>query len=683
MWQVTHATVRQLNVARVRGWVRAAVWIACVLVVGLAFGLRAWGVRWGLPYVDHPDEPALVDVALRMLRDGDPNPHFFLYPSLYFYLLVLVFQAHLAWAQLTGAYGSANPLEGTTHLFTTIPLVFVWGRLLTATIGTLTAVLAYRLVRQAVDGRSGLLAALFVATLPFHVRHSQYITTDVTAAVLLLLALIGMVGVAQGGRQRSYLVAGLGLGLAAAVKYNLAVIAAGAIAAHGLYWRRAWWRRLPRLVGAGLAALFGFVSGTPYALLAWPEFLAGLERQLQHYAAGVHGDMVGRWPLADYATFFWREGLLPPAAIATLIGMASMLWADNGRWRAFALVWLGCVLPYLALLLLQATHFVRNLLPVLVACALPVAVAGRLALARLMRVNSLRWPWRVMLSLGVLGALYLWPAQHALAGTLFVAQPDSRVLAEAYIKTLPRGARIAVELNPLQWAGDPIVEPVPFVTARPLEWYRANAYRYLVARASERDPADQALYERLRAGAQVIRVFPGVTAGQPGPRLEVLDLGIWPAQLKAEPRPAVFGEMLQLLGYELEAGALRPAITPLDGARREAVPVGSAVQLNLYWRVWHPLPQEYAFFIHVLDAAGRRVAQRDTLLRADDYPARAWQRGELVVERGDLQLPVVPPGRYQLWLGIYDMPTGQRLPVVAATRNDDPGALLLTTLEVR
>src|SRR5438552_19070070 len=37
-------------------------------IVLVAFAVRLWGIGWGLPYVEHPDEPQVADAALGMAR---------------------------------------------------------------------------------------------------------------------------------------------------------------------------------------------------------------------------------------------------------------------------------------------------------------------------------------------------------------------------------------------------------------------------------------------------------------------------------------------------------------------------------------------------------------------------------------------------------------------------------------
>src|SRR5881392_2931531 len=58
-----------------------------LLVTGSAAVLRFWGIQFGLPHdFARPDEEKLVGPALQILQ-GDPNPHFFLYPTLFIYTM--------------------------------------------------------------------------------------------------------------------------------------------------------------------------------------------------------------------------------------------------------------------------------------------------------------------------------------------------------------------------------------------------------------------------------------------------------------------------------------------------------------------------------------------------------------------------------------------------------------------
>ena len=71
-------------------WVRV-VWGSVIALAALV--LRLLGLRYGLPAIYNPDEVAIMSRALAFAK-GDLNPHNFLYPSLYFYVL-------FAWEGLT------------------------------------------------------------------------------------------------------------------------------------------------------------------------------------------------------------------------------------------------------------------------------------------------------------------------------------------------------------------------------------------------------------------------------------------------------------------------------------------------------------------------------------------------------------------------------------------------------
>lgn len=655
----------------------SARWTLAVAVVALlAFGLRSYAIDSGLPYVDHPDEPNLVTFAARTLQTGDLNPHVFRKPHLYFYLLLPVLWVHYRWGVSSGLYTALDQMQVTTHKFTTIPGFFIWGRALTAVIGALTVVHIYSLGKRVWNPLAGLLAALFVATSPFLIRHAQLVTTDIPSAWMVLLTFTAAVAIAEQGRWRDYLLAGVLAGLATSTKYNAGIVVLAIVAAHGLYWTRQAVTRLFRLVAAGAAALFGFILGSPYTLLAWREFRAGILEQISAYNPADEPPPGAAWDFGEYGRFFWTSGLGMVGCAAVLIGLALLLQ----RRRKIGLLWLSFAVPYLLLHLSQQLTFMRNLTPLIVLCGLPIGVAGAAAIDWSRR----RAPRLAPLALAVVPlVLYAVPTAGAVEQMRYQAQPYSKVLAEKFVRTLPRGQRVAVELNAIPWANDPLVEPVSSLTERTAEWYRANQYRYLVGNYTDHRGDDSEEYQALKASAVVVQTFPGDRGGGLGPFMEVLDLGQHPDALAVVRRPARFGPAVHLLGYEARPGPIRPLISALEGADERVLQSGESLQLNLTWQASEALPMDYALFIHVVDANGAIVTQRDALMRAGEYPTSRWQPGEIVVDRADLPLPPLTPGTYSLRIGIYRMDTGERLPVAEPEPGADPTSIVLTTIQVR
>jgi 4-amino-4-deoxy-L-arabinose transferase-like glycosyltransferase len=674
---------RQLDAER-HTYSLARFWLAgqILLLIIIAFGLRMYAIHWGLPYVEHHDEPESGNSVIGMLRNDDWNPRFFQYPSLYLYALRLVFAAHWGYGHYTGLYTAQSQLPEGTYYYLQSPGFFAWGRAFTASLGTATVVLLFLVGRRWWGSRVGLVAAAILAVSPFHMRHSQFITTDVPSAFVTLLALAAALRLLENQQWRSYALAGLVAGLAAGTKYNAGAVVLAIAAAHSMSWGRASLRQLGRLAWAGIWCTAGFLITTPYAIITPDMFIGDLMTQYSHYTDSVvSGDLTKRWPLAGYLQFFWIEGLLPLPCLAAGVGIVACL---RRRDRP-GLMLLVFALPYWLFALSQTQHFFRNLMPIFPILAIytgvgVVVVSEHLTglLTRAYRHAQAQRAGSVQiyaLSLGLLTVMLLsQPLRDALRTTQFFAQPLSKVAAGRYIREqLPHGAPIAVNLNPVAWANQPFITPLTGdITQHDTFWYRAEGYRYVAANLNQ---ADITSYRALKSAAQVIASFPNPPEAQPGSPLEILDLGQHLDELRIERREASFGDQLRLLGFQSGAGKLRAAFSPLHGSallRDE-----QALLLNLYWQPLQPLPYDYAIFLHLQNSQGQIVAQRDTVIRATDYPTSHWQAGELAIDLADLAVPpALPPGRYSLEMGVYRMETGERLPL----RDSPMNALILTTV---
>jgi hypothetical protein len=104
------------------------------------------------------------------------------------------------------------------------------------------------------------------------------------------------------------------------------------------------------------------------------------------------------------------------------------------------------------------------------------------------------------------------------------------------------------------------------------------------------------------------------------------------------------------------------------------------------WDVRGQPGADYQVFVHVIDAAGRTVAQVDVAPGGGNAPpTSAWEPGQQIAVPLPLPLPNdLPAGAYQVTLGLYDLHTGQRLPFTGGTAADatraGPNALLLDTI---
>lgn len=123
------------------------------------------------------------------------------------------------------------------------------------------------------------------------------------------------------------------------------------------------------------------------------------------------------------------------------------------------------------------------------------------------------------------------------------------------------------------------------------------------------------------------------------------------------------GPTIRLIGYSL---------SPTPWAS------GGAAELVLYWRALARPPLDYTIFVHLLDAEGQQVTGWDTMPRSNTFPTTQWPVRTVVGDIHQLALPAdLPPGEYQIALGMYDLPTQERLPIYDPVENSVPDARIV------
>ncbi len=144
--------------------------------------------------------------------------------------------------------------------------------------------------------------------------------------------------------------------------------------------------------------------------------------------------------------------------------------------------------------------------------------------------------------------------------------------------------------------------------------------------------------------------------------------------------------LFELLPVEIPLSADFGGAAQLRGMDRladTAVP-GDAIPLTLYWQVDGRQPELISVFVHVLDKQGNQVAQSDQW--PGGLPSDIWAEGQIIVDEHAISLPAdLPPGEYQLAVGLYTPHNGQRLPATdaAGTPLPDNRLILPVTLVVQ
>jgi hypothetical protein len=228
---------------------------------------------------------------------------------------------------------------------------------------------------------------------------------------------------------------------------------------------------------------------------------------------------------------------------------------------------------------------------------------------------------------------------------------------------VPSGVRVAAELRPLPGPLESRWAEAPGLLRHDLAWYRRQGYVYLIASSDAWEqwaiPED---YRRFAEHPPLIEFGGASPRDMLGPHLAVYATGLAAGDAPERPTGAVQIGGAQLAGLAIGRPDPKAPQLGLDSAR-EFKP-GEVLGLRTFWSVDQPFGQDYFIFVHVLDAAGTTVAQRDTPPWQGRFPTSSWRAGTLVVDVHDLALPAgLPPGEYTLAVGMFDPASGAHPPM--------------------
>ena len=339
-----------------------------IVIVALGAVLRLFPIWFGLPYLSRPDEGVSTGIAMQMLN-GRPNPEFFHWPSLTFYVLAAAYT--LA--------GIGKVVLGYGAVLNT-PQEYIVGRAVMALIGAATLLALYSLARRVAGETVALIATALLAVAVLHVRESHFAMTDVMATFLVTLSL-ALLLCAFDEREpraalRTYTAAGFVAGLAVSSKYHAAAVAASMAAAQVLLILRSprsvlrpgMW--MPSVLFA-LAAAAAFVVGTPYAVLDYRGFRHGFAEIFGYSMTGNAIDLGLGWIYHLRRSLPFGMGM---TAFAAAMGGLLILLRRHTR---HGIILLSFVVAFYALVGSGRNVFFRYVLPIVPILCLSAALLVR------------------------------------------------------------------------------------------------------------------------------------------------------------------------------------------------------------------------------------------------------------------------------------------------------------------
>ncbi len=401
------------------------------LIVGLALALRLYGVGFGLPSLYDPDEPLFALTALKLLKSGSLNPHWFGHPgTTTLYALALIDLIVLGVGLLTGRF--ASPAAFATAIYADPTVVMLPGRLFMVFCGVMCVILTARLATKLFNRRIGLLAAALLAIMPLHITYSQIIRTDMQASVFILLCCLACVSIVQGGRRRHYVIAAVTTGAAIATKWPSAVVGLCAVAACLCAAGVPLQGRLRNAALVGVGAILALFVISPFLILDYPTLVANLSGEARPFHPGATGGgfwyNLGWYVRAPFLT------TLGPVGLAAFFSGGVLAARANTAART-TIVLLSVV--FFILISTQALIWSRWLVPILPFAAIFMAVAISAV------VDRTRFP---RLTLGLLSIAVAVPMLVTTARDAIKRTHDTRTLASAWVlKNVAPGRRIVLE----------------------------------------------------------------------------------------------------------------------------------------------------------------------------------------------------------------------------------------------
>jgi len=329
----------------------------------------------------------------------------------------------------------------------------VMGRAISAAFGTTTVLVTY-FIGKRVSGRiGGLLAAGLLATTVVHIAESHSFRVDLTMLFFVTLAWLFALRIAEQGRWRDYLWAGVIVGAAIGSKYSAAFILGVVALAHLVNPRRprvwtdgrGWLEWTARGLSPLVLSVLVFAIVNPMAFIYYPKFLRDVQDQIidpvvtgavRPIFMAQFTDVQPQWYWFT-TNFWWSFG--PALEVWGLLGIAWLLWRTMRTYDERRTTIVATAFPLLYMLTAAGTRapMARYTLPLAPAFAVAAGAFSAFLFERR------RWRTPAVVATGVVVAT---TALYALAYMNIYRSPDARLAASSYLQSnVPKGSRILVE----------------------------------------------------------------------------------------------------------------------------------------------------------------------------------------------------------------------------------------------
>jgi len=298
-----------------------------IIILLASITLNLWGIDWGLPERWHPDE--ITGGALTMGYFKSLNHHHFAYGALsYYQVMILVTPIYLLTALM-----DISDFDQQLHI------LWFSSRVLSALLGSAIVLITFLLTKVLFDRKAALVAASLLTVSMGFVNLAHFATTDIPSIFWFSLSCLMSAYIFTNNKKNWYLLAGLFVGFAAAVKYIGVIALITLIVAHFLSGKK----RHRNLVYGVLMVLIGFLVANPVAIFSFCEFSEGF---LKESLFNSFRNLDGPYAFLPFISRL-REALGFPLFFLSIFGLLYSAFLLNSKKHSLRvlLIW-SMVFPY-------------------------------------------------------------------------------------------------------------------------------------------------------------------------------------------------------------------------------------------------------------------------------------------------------------------------------------------------
>ncbi|MFZ0388905.1 MAG: glycosyltransferase family 39 protein [Calditrichia bacterium] len=281
-----------------------------IFLLGAALLLRLWGIGYGLPATYNSTEYFIAKQALSLGARQTLEPLYFIYPTLYLYLIAGFYGLFYFAGHLMNYFPA--PSDFAMQFFADPSLFYLLGRMLNAVLIIIAVLVFYRLLRRWVDEKTALILALLLLMSSNIHNFTFWMVPDAAVISGTVLVLYFISEAAHRPLSWGRLITGsLICGLTISAKYTAGFLSIGWLAAIVLSETNAR-IKLNKGLSAGFLIITGFLIGSPYWIITPGSFLEGLQTiwSQSEFSYNLTTGLPFLWEIREIIFSEWLLGLL-------------------------------------------------------------------------------------------------------------------------------------------------------------------------------------------------------------------------------------------------------------------------------------------------------------------------------------------------------------------------------------